>query len=75
MTPSSRVVCDLLRARSIALAERDSVTGMLRSACLRNYLTDLTFLENRVCVLLCFINLILGNRYGPGVSSCQLEQT
>ena len=24
-----------------------------------------------VCVLLCFINPILGNRYGPGVSSCQ----
>ena len=23
------------------------------------------------CVLLCFINPILGNRYGPGVSSCQ----
>jgi len=23
-----------------------------------------------VCVLLCFINPILGNRYGPGVSSC-----
>jgi len=24
-----------------------------------------------VCVLLCFINPMLGNRYGPGVSSCQ----
>jgi len=25
----------------------------------------------RVCVLLCFIKPILGNRYGPGVPSCQ----
>ena len=24
----------------------------------------------RECGLLCFINLILGNHYGPGVSSC-----
>ena len=23
-----------------------------------------------VCLLLCFVNPILGNRYGPGVSSC-----
>ena len=27
-----------------------------------------------MCVLLCFINPILGNRYGPGVSSCQRPQ-
>ena len=26
----------------------------------------------RLSVLLCFINTLLGNRYGPGVSSCQL---
>jgi len=26
--------------------------------------------EREVCVLLCFITPILGNRYSPGVSSC-----
>jgi len=29
------------------------------------------FRELQECVLLCFIKPILGNRYGPGVSSCQ----
>ena len=27
--------------------------------------------DSRMCVLLCFIKPMLGNRYGPGVSSCQ----
>jgi len=27
--------------------------------------------KNAVCVLLCFVKPTLGNRYGPGVSSCQ----
>ena len=34
-------------------------------------LTLLSLWAECSCVLLCFINPILGNRYGPGVSSCQ----
>jgi len=34
-------------------------------------LPGLFVIAHYLCVLLCFINLILGNCYGPGVSSCQ----
>ena len=30
-------------------------------------LLQIGFRDHEVCVLLCFINPILGNRYGPGV--------
>jgi len=43
--PVLGVVCDLLRAQ--VTTEKDSVVLTSASACVRVYLTDLTFTENR----------------------------
>ena len=54
----------------VALFYEPDIGESLRSR-VHSFSGDLGWPDPHPCVLLCFIKPILGNRYGPGVSSCQ----